>query len=111
MTIEDLAQIGAILHRGRHNHHSMTPSMARVFMEELDKIGFVIVPKEPTMAMAELNIAELLRERTDQVHYLTLENKRLRAAATDYLLEQTDENAGRLADVLGWQSPHRAKER
>lgn len=51
MTTEELAQIGAILHRGRFHVQSMTPWMAKSFMEELAEIGFVIVPKEPTEAM------------------------------------------------------------
>lgn len=53
--------------------------------------------------------AEIVQMRSEHLKHLsaldelTMERNRVRFAARDYLLEQTDENAKALAEVIGWR--------
>ena len=46
LSVEELAKIGEILHKGTWQHVSLTANMARDFIEELKKEGLTVKRKE-----------------------------------------------------------------
>lgn len=54
--------------------------------------------------MVATNLAAVMNRtvKDDLLDAALAQCERLRKAATDFLLEQTDENAAKLADALGW---------